>query len=254
MTVDSGWRWTCGGEEHAAVYSAMIEEALANPPGADLGGTWWREGGDLHVRLRVANRSGHVLGPDNHAAVSVIVYEKARLMHTGRFSRASAEFPLGSDLADGDTAVYDLDLAGVRLADWGRAVVVGVLDHRPQPASERYAALQSAVLEETTPPTATTSPLPSPTATASPLPSPTETPLAAPTATSTALSTEGPTITSTPEEAVTRPPSGTPTQTSTASPSAAVAPSPTPVYAPPVLLPIAFADRRHSGDSGLSRR
>jgi thiol-disulfide isomerase/thioredoxin len=169
--VDSGWRWACGPKDHLAVYRSLVDEALANPPRAELTATYKREGDDLDMRIRAVNRSGRSLGPANDATVTVIVYENVRVLNTGRYARAAVDAPIGSSLADGAAADYRLQLADVAVSQWDRAVVLALIDYQPDPNSEAHEALQSVIAVEEMPATATPTPTPgpSPTPTATPV-------------------------------------------------------------------------------------
>lgn len=187
--VDSGWRWSCGPKNHRAIYLGLVQEALGNPAGADLTAHYARSGRTVDVHVQVMNRSGRALGPDNQAALIVIVYEKVKVMNTSRFARAAIEVPLEAPLPDGSQGNYRIELPAPAVARWDRAVVVALLDYRPDPSSERRESLQAAIATEglpatatprispTTPATATVTPSPTATATAGPSPTATSTPV-----------------------------------------------------------------------------
>ena len=86
--VDSGWRWTCGWENFAAVYGNMVDQALLRPAGAELDADYALDGDEVRVRLAVTNRSGAALGPQNSAVISLIVFENVKELHTERVARA----------------------------------------------------------------------------------------------------------------------------------------------------------------------
>ena len=192
--VDSGWRWSCGPKDHRAVYIGLVDEALANPAGADLTASFNRVGMNVEVRIQAVNHIGSALGPDNDASLVVIVYERVKVMNTSRFARAAVEVPLDAPLADGARGDYQVQLWAPMVDSWDRAVVVALLDYRPNPASERHESLQAAIATEDLPASATPSPSPTPpaTATVSPSPTATVTPGPSPTPTATPIWLEPP--------------------------------------------------------------
>ena len=203
VMIDSGWRWTCGQEDFTSVYRSLVNQALQHPAGADVLGYYLRSGNNLDVWMQVTNRSGTTLGPANAATANVIVFERTKVIHTERFVRAAASSPLTSDLPHGGMGSYRVQLTNLPMGQWDRAVIVVLLDYRPDPSSRRFEAVQAAIAVEVPPasptPPFTATPTPTDTPAVTPTPLPTETPTPSPTATVTATGEPSPTRTATPD-------------------------------------------------------
>jgi hypothetical protein len=170
VIVESGLGVTCGREDFAVAYRALVDDALARPALADVWARYRRFGDSVEVTADVTNRSGHSLGFGHWPTVNALVYERASVVHTGRFVRAASQTELVDDLPDGATAHVSLVLANVPVANWSKATVVVIADYRPEPGQARFASLQSAIAVEVT---ATPTHGPTATQVATPTPGPT---------------------------------------------------------------------------------
>lgn len=235
--IDSGWRAGCGPKDFIAQYTALVDQALAVPAGVDLEGYYTRSGDSLDVWLSITNRGQQRLGIDNRATANVIVFENARVMNTDRFGRASASVGLKPSLLAGAHHTYNMHLDDVPVAHWDRAVVLVMVDYRPNDDSSHYESLQAAIAVEGTPP--------APTPSASPTPSPT--------------ATLGATATRSPSSSATANGSATQSPGPTRTPGGAISATPTPDSAQtsvpvtvttglpgrPVFFPLAAKELRH---------
>jgi hypothetical protein len=227
VMVDSGFQARGGYENFEPLYRAMIDAALERPPAAELSAWYERMGSSgLRVFVDVTNRSGTPWTEEQRAAVNVIVYELRRVQHTSRFVRASDARPVGV-LADGATAAAQFALSNVPVTDWTRALVLVLVELRPNPSLTTYEALQAAHAVERPPvvDTATATP------TETPMPTPTLTPTLTATLTPTVTSTMSPTMTA---STVT---TELPANTVTVEPTASEAP-PTPTTQEPSDTPL----------------
>ncbi len=145
--VDSGFGVTCGAMEFEPAYRALVDQALMNPPAADVQASYRRTDNELSVGVHVTNRTATALGPDNLATINVLVYERVHRVHTDRFVQAVGQTDLLSPLAPGQTGSYLVSLTDVPVVDWGRSAVIVLVDYRPDPAQTRFAALQATVAE-----------------------------------------------------------------------------------------------------------
>lgn len=246
VMVDSGFQARGGYENFEPLYRAMIDAALARPPAAELDAWYERMGSSgLRVFVDLTNRSGMTWTEEHRAAVNVIVYELRRVQHTSRFVRASDARPVGV-LPDGGTAAAQFALSNVPVTDWSRALVLVLLELRPNPPLTTYEALQAAHAVERSPAADTATAAP----TETPWPTSTVTPTVTATVTPTVTSTFTPTVTSTITPTVTA--SAVPTETAAPSEApptpSAQAPPPDTALPPPtaapaqrrVWLPVAF--------------
>lgn len=220
VIVDSGWKWTCGGEDFRAVYSAMVDEALGRSAGAELEGRYERDGDDLRVEVHVKNLSGTALGPSNDATVNVIVFERTKVIHTTRYVRAAAFAPIAAPLDDGEEGVYEVSLAHVVVGDWDRTQIVVLLDYRAFYSAVNFTALQAAIatdIDSVTPTASETSiPFSSPTPTSET----TQTPAASATVSATVSATASATASAAASAAASVPVSRTASSTGTPTPDA----------------------------------
>lgn len=146
VVIDSGYRVASGHQpDYRVAYRKLINEALERPPKADVSATYQVEGNTALVTVQVTNYSEQVLGELNFAAVTAIVYQNARIVHTHRFVRAAVELPIRSPLAVGATATYRLRAEIDPTVPWDQCRIVALVDYQPDLASSRYDMLQAAL-------------------------------------------------------------------------------------------------------------
>jgi hypothetical protein len=179
VMVESGYRFTCGSEDYREKYTQMVDAALMRPAEAEIFAGYYRDGNNLQITAEVTNWSGRTLNLDNYATVNVLVYERARVVHTNRFVRAATAQAVIYDLPHGETQSFYLEVRNVPVAEWRLARVVVMVDYRPDTASTTYDMLQAVEAVVGAPPTRT----------------PPATPTIPRTSTPTLTSSPGPTIT-----------------------------------------------------------
>lgn len=145
VIIDSGFRVTCGRQNFAIVYRHLVDEALANPPTADVRATYELSDSNVVITAEVTNWSGLALGATNHGTVNALVFERLKVVHTERFMRAGTQKDIVPDLPHGQTGTYVLTLRDVPVADWARSTVIVLVDYRPTADVTRYEALQAAI-------------------------------------------------------------------------------------------------------------
>lgn len=151
VVIDSGFRFSCGYVDFASTYRTLADQAMANPPSADVTAAYRRVDDDVTVFVDVTNRAGRAIGFSDWATVSAMVFERVRVVHTGRYVRAAAYTELLEPLPDGATGSYTVRLEDVPVASWDRVGVAVVVDYRPDPNQTRFEALQSALAVEVQP-------------------------------------------------------------------------------------------------------
>jgi hypothetical protein len=154
----------------------MVDDELVRPPQAEVMATFLRDGITATVHVEVTNLSDQPLTLTEHAQVTVVLYEDAKVIHTGRYVRAVKAEPIAPDLAVGDTTAFDIVIAGTGDMNWANAHVLAFAE-RQVVADGRFDMLQAALAVEGVPPTRA----PTATATAAPVVWPSETPAVWPT-------------------------------------------------------------------------
>jgi len=150
--VDSGHEISNGYlDDFNGVYSAMVDGSLARPPLAQLSANVTRVGDGLHVEMDVTNTSGVTLGWDNSATAWVIVYEvfdtPGDESLTSRYVRAVVDYAIATDLADGATASYSLDVPALSGVVWDNLRAVVLVDYLPSGSAGAYDMLQALQVE-----------------------------------------------------------------------------------------------------------
>lgn len=147
VMVDSGHDISNGFEDFQTVYSAMVDASLARPPQAQLSAMVTRVGDGLHVEMDVTNTSGITLGWDNTATAWVIVYEvfdaPGTESLTSRYVRAVVDQAITTDLADGATATYNLDVPPLSGVVWDNLHAVVLVDYLPADSTGAFDMLQA---------------------------------------------------------------------------------------------------------------
>lgn len=200
VMVDSGYQVGGGVQSHASAYRAMIDAALTRPPGAEVAAWYERRGSaNLDVIVRVVNRSGVAWTDAHAAAVNVIVYERTRVAQTARYVRASTARLIGT-LGDGLAGSFYVPMENVAMGDWNAAMVLALVEYRPNPPALRFEALQAAHAARGMPPTITPSATPTftPSATATLMPTDTPSPVPTTVPPPSDTATPGPSPTATP--------------------------------------------------------
>ncbi len=171
IIVDSGFRMSYGWEDFRDKYTSMVDDALTRPAGAEIYAGYGRSGNTVYITANITNWSGVPLGLDNYATVNALVYERSRVIHTGRFVRAATSQAITANLWHGHTATFYLTVENVPVEEWRMASVLVLLDYRPDPASTTFDMLQATIASHGAPPTR----VPDPTATQRPTSRPTAT-------------------------------------------------------------------------------
>ncbi len=148
VMVDSGYQYSYGYEDFYTVYKAMVDNALANPPQADIAAYMKRSGDTMTFRILITNHSGQDLNATNAATVHALVYEEGGdLGETQRFVRAAESTSLGGEtaLSDGESGTFSMTTASLVDVDWPNLHGAALVDYRPAGSSGPYHALQAAV-------------------------------------------------------------------------------------------------------------
>ena len=101
---------------------------------------------------------------ENNATVNVLVYENKRVVQTNRIVRAAAARYMGT-LSNNNKGTFHLSLTAGSVASWDDAVVVALVEYRPDVNKSAFDMMQAAIAVEGMPPTATPTPTPWPTPT-----------------------------------------------------------------------------------------
>jgi hypothetical protein len=147
MMVDSGQQISNGYVDFAAVYSQMVNTALARPSAAEITAAATRVGDHVQVSGSIRNHSGVILGPTNGATLHLLAYEEAKVGVTSRYVRAAASLGLASNVAPGAWLPFSIDTADLTGVDWNHVRAAVIADYRPGGASGAYDTLQAADLQ-----------------------------------------------------------------------------------------------------------
>lgn len=144
MMTESGHQLSNGSVDFASVYRNMIETELARAPLAELEAYSWRAGNTLRFSGRFTNRSGQSLSTSaNGFMLHGLVYEEARVIHTGRIVRAAPYESNPAPLADGATVTFDITSPELTGVDWSKLHALVLGDYRPG-GGNAYDSLQAA--------------------------------------------------------------------------------------------------------------
>lgn len=143
VMVGSGYRWSMGPVDYYSVYRSMLEAELMRLPAAEVVAYSRRMGQVMRVYVRVENRSGSTLRPEDDASVWVLLWEDARRGLTDAWVQATAVHPLTSPLEPGAEVTFTVDVTPASAVDWGLVRSLALVDHRSE--GEKYDMLQAAV-------------------------------------------------------------------------------------------------------------
>ena len=143
VMVGSGYRWSTGPVDYYSVYRSMVEAELMRLPAVHVEAYSRRMGQVMRVYVRVENRGGTTLRPEDAAAVWVLLWEDARRGLTDTWVQATEVRPLSSPLEPGAAVTMTVDASPVTTVDWGLVRSLALVEHRPE--GGRYDMLQAAV-------------------------------------------------------------------------------------------------------------
>lgn len=131
VMVGSGYRVSHGQVSYEAAYRDMLEDELRRPPRASVAAAWRRSGTTMRTYLTLTNTGSATLRTSEDAALWVIAYEKATVGVSSTWVRATAYWPLPTDLAPGETVDAVVDLPGLSSVSWDRMAAVALVEDRP---------------------------------------------------------------------------------------------------------------------------
>jgi len=156
--VDSGRLHHRGAEtpvEAREAYITMIEDALLQPPKAEIYATWWREGNSVNITATVTNQSTITLSSANNAGVHAIVkepyaqYPTHTTLHPG-LNGGMAKIP---DLAPGETSTFHITIPDIYPQNWENLEFIVLVDYQTAPDA-KYDQLQAVFATPATTPSA----------------------------------------------------------------------------------------------------
>ncbi len=147
--VDSGRLHHRGAETTAEAYNAytaMINDALAQPATAEIHSFWWKNGSTVKISATVTNNSAQTLSTANNAGVYGIVkevgvqYDTYTTLHPG-LNAAKTAIP---SLAPGETATFEITVPEINPSNWNKVQVIVLVDYQTAPDAA-YNQLQATI-------------------------------------------------------------------------------------------------------------
>ncbi|MBC7237645.1 MAG: hypothetical protein H5T69_17530 [Chloroflexi bacterium] len=143
--VDSGQQVAVGGHaDYDALYRGMIQTAMARLPQAEIALACRRVNDHVEAEVTVTNTSAITLSEANEAAVTLLAYEEARVLWTGRYVRGGGNKAIVEPLAPGEARTFHLATGTLDVDDWAKVHVVALADYRPSGHAGPYDMLQAA--------------------------------------------------------------------------------------------------------------
>jgi hypothetical protein len=148
VMVDSGYEIREGKVSYYNTYKSIVNAARQRPADAEIEAISYRIGDSLHFDIDLTNLCGTALDSGNSATIHALVYEEARVLHTGRFVRAATSIGISTPLFHGVTREYALQIT-LSDVDWDKIHPLVLVDYRPG-GSGAFDMLQAAQAPITT--------------------------------------------------------------------------------------------------------
>lgn len=131
VMVGCGYRVSHGQVSYESAYRDLLEDELQRPPRASIAAAWRRSGTTMRTYLTLTNTGSATLRASDDAALWVIAYEKSTIGVSATWVRATAYWPLQTDLAPGEALDAVVDLPGLSSVSWERMAAVALVEDRP---------------------------------------------------------------------------------------------------------------------------
>lgn len=154
--VDSGRRIHRGAETTDVAlteYRAMVNDALLQPPKAEINAVYWREDDSVNILATVTNNSTIMLSTANNASVHAIAKEPGVQYptHTTLHPGLNSAMASISNLAPGETGSYFITLPDLQPTDWENLEFIVLVDYQTG-LNLPYDQLQAAFAQPATSP------------------------------------------------------------------------------------------------------